>query len=179
MIFSDDVDCALQAAAALVNSDDDRHPPLNTIADLDAFWTRFGYTGHRAGDADELRRVRDLRADLASLMLADRDDAVERVNNILRRCQALPQLVRHGESDWHIHAVDSGRPLDERILVETAMAMIDVIRADELSRLATCADDDCDCLVVDLSRNRSRRYCCTACGNRNAVAAYRRRQADS
>ena len=57
------------------------------------------------------------------------------------------------------------------------MAMIDVIRADEMSRLAVCADDDCEGVVLDLSRNRSRRFCSTTCGNRNAVAAYRARQA--
>ena len=56
------------------------------------------------------------------------------------------------------------------------MAMIDVIRADETSRLGVCADDGCDGLVLDLSRNRSRRYCSTTCANRNAVAAYRARQ---
>lgn len=176
MVFSDDVDCALQAAAALVNSADDRHPPLDTVADLDAFWSRYGYTGHPAGDAAEVQRVRDLRQPLRRLLLATGDDAVRQVNDILRRCTAVPQLVRHGDSDWHIHAVDADRPFDERILVETAMAMIDVIRADELSRLAVCADDACAAVVVDLSRNRSRRYCSTACGNRNAVAAYRLRQ---
>ena len=64
----------------------------------------------------------------------------------------------------------------ERIAVETAMAMVDVIRADEMSRLDVCADDGCDGVVLDLSRNRSRRYCSTACGNRNAVAAYRARR---
>ena len=67
-------------------------------------------------------------------------------------------------------------PLATRIAVETAMAMVDVIRADELSRLGVCADADCDGVVLDLSRNRSRRFCSTACGNRNAVAAYRARQ---
>ncbi len=41
------------------------------------------------------------------------------------------------------------------------MAMIDVIRADELSRLGICADDDCRGVVVDLSRNRSKRFCST------------------
>jgi predicted RNA-binding Zn ribbon-like protein len=61
-------------------------------------------------------------------------------------------------------------------VVETAMAMVDVIRADEMSRLDTCAADDCDDVVLDLSRNRSRRYCSTTCGNREAVAAYRARQ---
>ncbi len=64
------------------------------------------------------------------------------------------------------------------MLVETAMAMIDVIRADELSRLGICADADCEGLVLDLSRNRSRRFCSTTCSNRAAVAAYRARQAN-
>jgi predicted RNA-binding Zn ribbon-like protein len=63
-----------------------------------------------------------------------------------------------------------------RIRVETAMAMIDVIRADETSRLDVCADPSCDGLVLDLSRNRSRRFCSTACTNRAAVAAYRARR---
>ena len=56
------------------------------------------------------------------------------------------------------------------------MAMIDVIRADEISRLDVCAASDCEGLVLDLSRNRSRRFCSTACTNRAAVAAYRARQ---
>ena len=56
------------------------------------------------------------------------------------------------------------------------MAMIDVIRADEMSRLDVCADSDCSGLVLDLSRNRSRRFCSTTCTNRAAVAAYRARQ---
>jgi predicted RNA-binding Zn ribbon-like protein len=57
------------------------------------------------------------------------------------------------------------------------MAMIDVVRDDQLSRLGICADETCVGIVLDLSRNRSRRFCSTACGNRNAVAAYRARQA--
>jgi predicted RNA-binding Zn ribbon-like protein len=30
--------------------------------------------------------------------------------------------------------------------------------------------------VLDLSRNRRKRFCSTTCANRNAVAAYRSRQ---
>jgi predicted RNA-binding Zn ribbon-like protein len=52
-----------------------------------------------------------------------------------------------------------------------------VIRLDEMSRLGTCADDGCAGIVLDLSRNRSRRFCSTTCTNRAAVAAYRARQA--
>ena len=90
---------------------------------------------------------------------------------------ALPRLVRHDGLDWHIHATPADAPLDRRVVVETAMAMVDVIRADELSRLSVCADDRCNGLVLDLSRNRSRRFCTTTCANRNAVAAYRARRA--
>ena len=54
--------------------------------------------------------------------------------------------------------------------------MIDVIRADETSRFGRCAAEDCDGVVIDLSRNRSRKYCSTACTNREAVAAYRARR---
>ena len=57
------------------------------------------------------------------------------------------------------------------------MALVDVIRADELSRLWVCAADDCEDVVVDLSKNRSKRYCDGGCGNRANVAAYRARKA--
>ena len=106
----------------------------------------------------------------------DRDEAVELVNAMLAETRALPQLVRHEGYDWHLHCVDSDAHLVTRILAETAMAMVDVIRAEELSRLGVCADEACDGIVLDLSRNRSRRYCSTTCGNREAVAAYRARQ---
>ena len=39
-----------------------------------------------------------------------------------------------------------------------------------------CAAPDCQAVLVDLSKNRSRRYCDTGnCGNRQHVAAYRER----
>jgi len=65
----------------------------------------------------------------------------------------------------------------ERLALETAMALIDVIRAHEGSRITVCADADCEAVALDLSRNRSKRYCSTTCANRNAVAAYRARRA--
>lgn len=176
MLFTDDTDAALQAAVALANSTDDPGDPLGTVADLSAFLASWSYTGRHDATPVELDAVRRLRPALTSLLLAERDEAVEIVNAMLARAKALPQLQRHDQWDWHVHAVEPDRPLDERVVVETAMAMIDVIRADEMSRLDRCAADDCDDVVLDLSRNRSRRYCSTTCGNREAVAAYRARQ---
>ncbi|MFC5178441.1 CGNR zinc finger domain-containing protein [Nocardioides taihuensis] len=175
MVFAHDTALALQAAAALVNS---AEPPdtLTTVAELDAFFRGYEYTGRHDGDRAELEAVRAIRPRLRTLMLSPRNEAVDLVNEMLAEHQAVPQLVRHGAYDWHLHAVDDDAPLTTRLVVETAMAMIDVIRADEMSRLGTCADGDCESIVLDLSRNRSKRFCSTACGNRNAVAAYRARQ---
>ena len=149
---------------------------LTSVADLDAFYARFEYSGRHDGDRAELDAIRRLRPVLRELLLADRDTAVAIVNEMLGKAKAVPQLpVPSTAARVLIHAVDHTAPLTTRITVETAMAMIDVIRADELSRLGVCADDTCDGVVLDLSRNRSRRFCSTTCGNRNAVAAYRAR----
>ncbi|MFD6136006.1 CGNR zinc finger domain-containing protein [Isoptericola sp. NPDC056618] len=176
MVFAHDTVNSLRAAVDLVNAEE---PPLTltTTADLDAFLVRHGYTGRHDGTEAELARVRALAPRLRGLLLAGRDEAAAQVNRLLEQAGAAPRLVRHEGQDWHVHAVSPDAPLDDRIAVETAMAMIDVVRADEHSRLAVCADVDCRGLVLDLSRNRSRRYCSTACTNRNAQAALRARRA--
>jgi predicted RNA-binding Zn ribbon-like protein len=60
--------------------------------------------------------------------------------------------------------------------VEAAMAFADVIRSRQLERLRRCAADDCGNVHVDLSKNRSRRFCGISCANRTNVAAYRTRR---
>ena len=174
MRFAHDTVASLRAAVDLVNTGEEPDT-LTTVADLDAWYAGHGYTGRRDGDEAELAALRALRPVLRELLTTNRDRAAELVNAMLAEADALPQLVRHDELDWHIHAVPADAPLDRRIVVESAMAMVDVIRADEFSRLSVCDDNRCSGLVLDLSRNRSRRFCSTACANRNAVAAYRAR----
>jgi predicted RNA-binding Zn ribbon-like protein len=174
--FTHDAEVALQAAVLLANSGLEPDT-LTTVEDLDAIFSDFQYTGRHDRDRAELEAVRAVRPALYELLTAERDTAVGIVNAMLADAGAVPQLVRHDEWDWHLHAVGAERDLATRIVVETAMAMIDVIRADELSRLGICADETCRGVVLDLSRNRSRRFCSTTCGNRNAVAAYRARRA--
>ncbi|MEL7974279.1 CGNR zinc finger domain-containing protein [Isoptericola sp. F-RaC21] len=175
MPFAHDTVAELRSAVALVNSGE---PPetLETTADLDAFFREHEYTGRHDGTTQELDQVRALRPHLRALLLADRDEAARLVNELLAGVPVHPRLVRHSGEDWHVHATADDAPFATRIVVETAMAMIDVIRDDEHSRLAVCADADCQGLVLDLSRNRSRRYCSTACTNRNAQAALRARR---
>ena len=175
MLFAHDTVASLRAAVDLVNSAEEPDT-LTTVAELGAWYAQHGYTGRHAGDEAELTAVRELRPVIRDLLTTDRERAAELVNAMLAEAGALPQLVRHDGLDWHIHAVPADAPFDRRIVVETAMAMVDVIRTDELSRLSVCSDEGCEGLVLDLSRNRSRRFCSTTCANRNAVAAYRARR---
>ena len=173
MSFTHDTNLSLQALAALVNTRDP--DTLATVADLDELCTRWQWSGSRTHDRDELEQVRGVRDRLAGFWGADEASVVSLLNALLAEGRALPQLVRHDGFDWHIHATPAEAPLAVRLTVEYAMAMIDVVRAKELDRLGYCAADDCDDVVIDLSRNRSKRFCESGCGNRTNVAAYRAR----
>jgi predicted RNA-binding Zn ribbon-like protein len=180
MLFAHDTEVALRGAAALVNTAvtlPTDTEDLATLDQLDAFVEEWGWTGSRTHDGAELAAVRELRPRLRALWTVDTDEAAALVNELLLEANALPQLVRHGEWSWHLHATPPEAPLATRMAVEAAMAMVDVIRADELGRLRVCAADDCEDVVVDLSKNRSKRYCDGTCGNRANVAAYRARKA--
>jgi predicted RNA-binding Zn ribbon-like protein len=180
VVFTHDTDLALAAAAGLVNTLPSavgaREEELRTTADLDVFTERWRWSGDRTHDQAELAAVRALRPRLAQFWHLDVDGVVELANTLLREAKAMPQLVRHDGFDYHIHATSPHAPLAERMAVEAAMAMVDVVRAGELERLRICAADDCDDVYVDLSKNRSRRFCGVACSNRTNVAAYRARQ---
>ena len=149
---------------------------LTEVADLDAFVESWGYTGTHERTHTELDEVRALRPRFLEAWSLSRDELVAFVNEVMLQYRALPQLVRHDEWDYHLHATPSDAPLASRMAVDAVMAFVDVIRADELDRLKMCAGD-CGGVLVDLSKNRSRRYCDRGCGNRANVAAYRARKA--
>jgi len=177
VFFAHDTEVALNAAAALVNTEQPDGDELSDVPALDRFLAAWGWTGSRRGDRAELDRVRALRPRLRALWHTDEDGVVAAVNDMLREAHALPQLVTHGEWGYHLHATPPDAPLADRMMVEAAMAMVDVVRSGELERLRVCDAPGCDDVVVDLSKNRSRRYCGASCSNRVNVAAFRARRA--
>jgi predicted RNA-binding Zn ribbon-like protein len=176
VIFAHDTEVALQAAAALVNTEQADADGLPDVAALNAFVDEWGWTGSHRRTNRELDEVRALRPRLRRLWALDEAGVVDLVNGLLRECKALPQLVRHDDWDYHLHATSPEAPLADRMAVEAAMAFVDVVRQKELDRLHVCGADDCDDVLVDLSKNRSRRYCSTTCANRINVAAFRARR---
>ncbi|WBB55377.1 CGNR zinc finger domain-containing protein [Verrucosispora sp. WMMD573] len=177
MLFAHDTECSLIAAAALVNTAGSGGEGLPDVAALDAFFTSHSYSGRHEHTDTELRAVRALRPRLRRIWHAEVDEIVSIVNALLREHRALPQLITHDTEPYHLHAVPRDAPLATRIAVEAAMAIADVVRGGELRRLRICEHPDCDNVLVDLSKNRSRRFCEAGCGNRAAVSAYRARRA--
>lgn len=179
MIFTADTSAALGFMAAVADTvpgaSESGADELATPAQLQALLDAWGFSGRRDGDRRELDEVRAVRDRLRALWTLERDRMVDAVNGILEETNATPRLMRHDDLDWHIHAVSQESPLAERMLVEGAMALVDVIRADETRRLARCDADDCTGVFVDLSKNASKRYCSTRCGNRMAARAHRAR----
>jgi len=178
VLFAHDTEVALVEAAALVNTLSDGVDELKTRADLDEFFRRYPQSGVQLGTTAELESVRRLRERLRTFWTAqDRDEAAAIVNAILRDANARPYLIKHDELDWHLHVTEPEAPLAHRMGGELAMGFLDLIRTNELTRLRICGADDCHDVLVDLSKNKSKRYCDTGnCGNRANVAAYRARK---
>ncbi|MCA4133301.1 CGNR zinc finger domain-containing protein [Arthrobacter sp. M4] len=178
MIFAPDTEVALRSVVNLINTAANGEDTLTTMAALDAFLKAEQFTGSRTRTDQELQSIRQLRSRLATLWTANEATAAKTVNTLLADAHALPQLVKHDQWDWHLHATPPEAPLSDRMGTEAAMALVDVIRSKELERLRICAAEDCDAVVLDLSKNRSKLYCDTRnCANRAHVAAYRARKA--
>jgi len=178
--FAPDTVDALEFAVLLCNTAPDASrsgdDELATPADLVTLLTESRYSGRIDGDEAELADVHETRERLRRTWSLDRDAAALEVNAMLAEAHALPYLMRHDGFDWHLHATAQDAPLAERIRVEIALALVDVIRSGETGRLRVCAADDCAGLLLDLSRNGSKRFCSVRCGNRMNMIAFRARQ---
>jgi predicted RNA-binding Zn ribbon-like protein len=129
-------------------------------------------------DEDDLAAVRRLRARLHAVFTApDEPTAIDLVNALIADARTTPRLTDHDDWPLHMHYYAPGARLAEHLAADCGMALAFVIAAGEQQRLATCAAPDCQRVLIDLSRNRSKRYCdARTCGNRLHVAAYRARQ---
>jgi predicted RNA-binding Zn ribbon-like protein len=103
------------------------------------------------------------------------DDAAARVNALLIRTGARPELERHDGQAWHLHfhAADNSLPNGWAAGCATGLAV--VLGGSGSDRLGVCTAPRCDRVYVDTSRNGTRRYCSASCQNRVKTAAFRAR----
>ena len=181
MLFAPDTTIDLEFLVQLVNTvpgaTKSGLDELTTQEELTALVSPWTFTGRFDRDDRELSEVRETRARLRRLWDLDRDEVVAEINAMLADANAFPQLMRHDEHDWHFHGTPDDAPLAERMRVEAALAIADLVRAGTTSRMRACDAFDCDGLFIDLSRNGSRRFCSIRCGNRMNMVAFRERAA--
>lgn len=180
--FGADLLEGLTACAELINTGrSGSGDGLRTVADVQSLGDRYAFHGRPAGPPD-VARLRAHRARLDAVVTAceagDEEAAVAMLNALLAQTGAVPQIVAHDGRGPHIHVSRPAAPLADRMAAHFAMSLADLVVAGEGDRARSCASPTCRAVFVDLSRNRSRRYCDSrTCGNRQHVAAYRARRA--
>lgn len=184
MLLRHDTEHALSALVDLVNTgpaaSGAEHLP--DLAALQAYVDRNDLSDACHLDADDLVAATRLRDRFHEVFHAPDDTraTVRRINAIIAEAHTTPHLTDHDGYDWHVHFFAPGSRLVEHLAAECGIALAYVVAAGELDRLRVCEAPDCSRVLVDLSRNRCRRYCDSrTCGNRMHVAAYRARQRES
>jgi len=171
-------DAAGGTAAALVNTVD-LATGTDRMSTTDDCRTLLHASGWRvdtltSSDAARLRHIRP------RLRFAFENQEVPKVaahlNLILLEHSALPQLSDH-DGVWHFHYSQPGDNLSARVINTCTMALAVIVSDDGLARFKTCAAQGCTNVILDVSKNRSRRFCdARTCRNRTNVSAYRDRQ---
>jgi predicted RNA-binding Zn ribbon-like protein len=180
MTFAHDTTAALVLAADLVNTQPGRAGKtdgLSGTAALETFLDAHQMVPRSPAIPAALDAVRMLRSQLLDAWETTGPAALAAIaNSLLDQSGARPWLTDHNGT-WHLHVTKADAPLVHRIAAQAGFAFADLVRLGETERLRQCLAPDCDAVLIDLSRNRSRMYCDTGnCGNRQHVAAYRARQ---
>ena len=179
MLINHDTRCALDCVVDLVNTSAEGDEPdgLTGIGELEDFVGRNAVSDVGSLGLEDLQAVRRVRDRFSEVFAAtDAARAAELVNALVASAGTTPRLTDHDGYDWHVHYFAPGASVADHLAADGGMALAFLIVAGEQGRLRRCEAPDCRRAFVDLSRNRSRRYCDSrTCGNRLHVAAYRAR----
>lgn len=183
MLINHDTRFALDGVVDLINTAPDGDSP-DALADIPAlrdFVERNNISGVGELTAADLRAVRSVRDQFVQVFAAqDTRSAARQVNALVAHAGTTPQLTDHDGYDWHVHYFAPDASIADHLAADGGMALGFLLVGRERERLRRCAAPDCRKAFIDLSRNRSRRYCSSrTCGNRLHVAAYRARQRES
>lgn len=170
------------------------HEKLHAYEDVVVWMERTGLS--EPGEGAELRAEARERAEHAAVVFRR---AVELRDSIFRIFSALATegepdaadldilsgYLEEGARHRRITRTDDGwgwrweagdDPL-ARFLWPTAYAAAELLTEGDLTRVKECGNDDCTWLFVDMSKNRSRRWCdMKDCGNRAKARRHYRRQ---
>jgi predicted RNA-binding Zn ribbon-like protein len=166
-------------AVAIANSWDTFQAPyerLATLDDLRSFLERVGRPeAARVARERDLVQVRELRGRLRRVFVAhDVGEAARLLNEIAEEAGAVPHL-EDVDGTWKVRFGPTERSVAAHLGATAAAALIDIVQAHGLTRFGTCSGPPCTGVFVDATKNRSRRYCCHWCADREAQRRHRAR----
>ncbi len=184
MLITHDTRCALDAVVDLVNTSPEGDETPDGLPDVEAladFVRNHEFSDVGVLSEFDLSAVRKVRGRFAAIFAEpDARTAAGLINELVAAAGTTPRLTDHDGYDWHVHYFAPGASVADHLAADCGMALAFFVVAGEQERLRRCEAPDCRHAFVDLSRNRSRRYCDSrTCGNRLHVAAYRARRKEA
>lgn len=181
MNFSHYSDRPVALAVDLVNTaqlDGDQITTADQLAEFLAGYEDMWKGVANPPKAADLAKVKSLRSELRKILeTTDETEASDLINRILAEHGAAPRVSTHSGKP-HLHFEPVGTSISSWLGATTAMGLATVIIENGVERFGVCGASNCEDVYIDTSRNRSRRHCSTTCSTREAVAAYRARQAE-
>ncbi len=177
MDFTHYSDQCMQSAADLVNTRG--HPSgneyLGTSEEAKQFLLAHDFSGITNVTKADLAELHSVRERLEEVFFApDEATATRLINDLLEEYEVKPYLTDH-DGRWHMHYAPKDSPVGRSVASDVVMGLAALIADFGFDRFGICAADDCADVFVDMSRNRSRRFCNDVCSSRTNVAAYRAR----
>lgn len=176
-----DLSSYAELAVRLVNTASLGHEGGDLLASVDGLRSLVADREHlkqgiSRSDLDALRMVRDeFRGFFVACSQGDGEEAAARLNELLIQFPVHPQLSGHDGQPWHVHYTESGS-MSDKYSAGAAMGL--AVRLAELGieRFGVCQAAPCLGAFIDVSANRTRRYCSERCASRANVIAYRARK---
>jgi predicted RNA-binding Zn ribbon-like protein len=150
---------------------------LRKPKDLVHFLERHGIAIDRALTDGDLEDVRDFRTQVRALWTAAAHPfLVDALNQYLVQSPVMLELSTDTKNSLHLNFNISPtlRGIEE-LKAKSILGLVTVLEHYGLERMGACAADPCQDVYIDVSRNRSRRFCSERCANRYNIAAYRER----
>jgi predicted RNA-binding Zn ribbon-like protein len=174
-----DVPTGVTLVRDFVNTIDyDEHTDvLRTTDELTTFLHETGLLVRRAPSTEEdLALARRLRTGLREALELNHDAATRALPDLDAVLAGLPMRLHWADGAPALVPAAAGVP---GALAQVAVAVTDAVAADTWTRLKICSDDGCAWAYYDTSKNRSKNWCGTSCGNKAKTRAYRARKQSS
>jgi predicted RNA-binding Zn ribbon-like protein len=157
-----------ELAVRLVNTDCPDHGHRDGLVSVDgyrAFTAGMPQLNSRVtpGDLEALSYLKaDLRLVFTAAAAGKCDEVVDRLNALLIRYPFHPEIAQHDGQSWHLHLAENGCAAD-RYAARAVVGLTGIVTQMGPQRLGSCADAACQGVFIDVSTNRSRRFCSDRC----------------